>query len=127
MNKKNEKKLLKGFPHLYRRYDKPITETFMCFGFECGDGWFDIIYDLSRKIDAQLKEEPRKFAKQFAVEQVKEKFGTLTYYVHMVSEAISRLIREARTKSAVTCESCGKPGKLRKGLRQQTLCNLCVA
>ena len=99
----------------------------MCLGFECGDGWFDIIYDLSRNIEIQLKEEPRNIAEQFAVEHVKEKFGTLTYYAHMESEAISRLIREARAKSAITCESCGKPGNLRSGLRQQTLCGLCAA
>ena len=97
----------------------------MCLGFECGDGWFDIIYDLSRDIETQLKKEPKGIAEQFTVEHVKEKFGTLTYYAHSVSEAISRFIRQARAKSEVTCESCGKPGKLRSGLRQQTLCDLC--
>ena len=95
MNKRNEKKLLKDFPHLYRRHNKPISETSMCLGFECGDGWFDILYDLSRNIETQLKDEPKDIAEQFAVEHVKEKFGTLTYYMHMGSEAISSLIREA--------------------------------
>ena len=127
MYNENEEKLLKDFPHLYRRHNKPISETSMCLGFDCGDGWFDIIYDLSRDIETQLKKEPCDIAQKFAVEHVKEKFGTLTYYIHMESEAISRFIRQARAKSAVTCESCGQPGKLRRGLRQQTLCDGCAA
>lgn len=101
----------------------------MCLGFDCGDGWFGLIYDLSQKIDVQLKEKSGKFAEQFAVEQVKEKFGILTYSASGGSEAISRLIREARARSAKTCEACGKPGQLRrkKGFRQETLCDFCDA
>ena len=129
MNESNEKKLLKDFSHLYRRYRRPTTETSMRMGFQCGDGWFNLIYDLSQKIEARLKEEPADFAEQFAVEQVKEKFGILTYSASGGSEAISRLIREARARSAKTCEACGKPGQLRrkKGFRQETLCDFCDA
>ena len=129
MNESNEKKLLKDFSHLYRRYRRPTTETSMCMGFQCGDGWFSLIYDLSKKIDAQLKEKSEEFAKQFAVEQVKEKFGTLTYSASGGSKIISQLIREARARSSKTCEACGKPGKLsrKKGFRQETLCDFCDA
>ena len=47
----------------------------------------------------------------FAVNQVKEKFGTLSYYCNE-NDRISRLIRFAEELSSCTCEVCGKCGKL---------------
>lgn len=47
MNQELTKKLYDEFPELYRGRNKPTTETAMCFGFDCNDGWFQIIYDLS--------------------------------------------------------------------------------
>jgi len=47
------------------------------------------------------------------IAQVKEKFGTLRFYTYgHEDEELSKLIREAEKKSAVTCEFCGKPGTL---------------
>ena len=43
MNTENTKKLIEAFPALYRGYKKSPRESLMCFGFECGDGWFDLI------------------------------------------------------------------------------------
>lgn len=55
MNAENTKKLLKRFPHLYYQYYWPMTHTCMCWGFDCGDGWFDIIWQLSLAIEDELK------------------------------------------------------------------------
>ena len=129
MNDNNQEKLLKDFPQLYKRFNESITQTSMAMGFQCGNGWFGLIYELSGKIDSQLKKEPKESAGRFAVEQVKEKFGRLAYSTIGGSEAISQLICEAKARSAKTCETCGKPGKLRryKGFRQGTLCDFCNA
>jgi hypothetical protein len=45
----------------------------------------------------------------FAVQQVKEKFGTLRFYCGG-TDAIQRYIHLAERLSSVTCEDCGKPG-----------------
>jgi len=45
MNKELSKKLYDDFPELYRGKDRPLTESLMCFGFECRDGWFQTLCD----------------------------------------------------------------------------------
>lgn len=48
------------------------------------------------------------------IAQIKEKFGTLRFYVHNGSDRVYDLIDFAEGMSAVTCEVCGKPGTLDK-------------
>ena len=45
------------------------------------------------------------------VVQVKEKFGTLRFYIQAGTDAHYNYISFAESMSAVTCETCGKPGK----------------
>jgi hypothetical protein len=44
--------------------------------------------------------------------QVKEKFGSLRFYTNGNDDYVDGLIRMAESMSAVTCETCGKPGKI---------------
>jgi len=55
MNSKLTKKLILTYPLLYGDFNKSPQETLMCFGFECGDGWFDIINSLSSKIEKEIE------------------------------------------------------------------------
>lgn len=104
MNKELEEKLFKDFPSLYRGNTEPPSQNLMCFGFACDDGWFQIIYDLSKKIS--------EICPRVKATQVKEKFGTLRFYVEGVqidkADEVYNLIEEASQKSATTCEFCGK-------------------
>ena len=62
---------------------------------------------------------------EFRVAQVKEKFGTLRFYVYGGNDAIQGMIRLAETMSARTCELCGDPGEStyqKVGGWIQTLC-----
>jgi len=99
MNIENTKKLLADFPDLYKQHKLPITHTCMCWGFETGDGWFDIIYNLSKKIS--------KIAPQCEAAQVKEKFGSLRFYTDNSTDEVEKLIDEAEKESYKTCEFCG--------------------
>ena len=45
------------------------------------------------------------------VVQVKEKFGTLRFYIHSGSDAHYNYISFAEAMSGSTCETCGSPGK----------------
>ena len=46
------------------------------------------------------------------ISQIKEKFGTLRFYAHNCDDRTDAIINFAEYLSAVTCEKCGKPGKL---------------
>lgn len=100
-----EQKLVKAYPDLYREVDRPPTESLMCFGFECLDGWFDILDRLSKAL-TDLNED-------VVAVQVKEKYGTLRFYIGVGSDEAFDLIEAAEAESEKTCELCGKPGKLR--------------
>jgi len=113
-------KLFNDFPDLYRGCNKPMTEPLMCFGFECGDGWFQIIYDLSSDL---MRISRTKGYKPPVVVQVKEKFGGLRFYIDGCNEEFYNRIKKAEELSVITCEICGRKGKLRRGGWIQTLCD----
>lgn len=57
------------------------------------------------------------------IDQVKEKFGTLRFYVSNSSEKLDRYIVFAESMSGVMCEVCGAPGERRSGSWIRTLCD----
>jgi hypothetical protein len=69
-----DKKLFDKFPHMFKtRHDR--MQSCMGFGFECGDGWYNIMYELMQKIDDFIED-----GENVEIQQVKEKFGTLRFY-----------------------------------------------
>ncbi len=118
MNTENTKKLIEAFPALYRGYKKSPRESLMCFGFECGDGWFDLIWELSEKITA--------IDPNCEANQVKEKFGGLRFYI-LGSKEAQDLALEYEEKSYSVCEMCGSDVDVKTGGKGwiQTLCGKC--
>lgn len=113
MSPENEKKLNERFGYLSRSHRSPRHALHM-FGFECGDGWYDLLYELFEKIETHFKTQPPEVVDAFSVQQIKEKYGTLRFYCSG-DDVVEGFIREAEDKSEVTCEACGKPGKIRPG------------
>lgn len=150
MREELDKKLVEKYPLLYRDRYAPMTETAMCWGFCCGDGWYNLIdtlsallcskynyakerydtikeyYDADKKwpwvggkeITPEDVEERRlemEQAKELVptVSQVKEKFGTLRFYINAGTDEHYNYIRFAENLSARICETCGAPGKRR--------------
>ncbi|MBD3353576.1 MAG: hypothetical protein GF364_18980, partial [Candidatus Lokiarchaeota archaeon] len=108
MNQEQEFKLCNDFPKLYRGKDESVQNNLMCFGFECGSGWFNLIYELSKKIcEIADKEKLDPYPKAF---QVKSKYGELRYYIDNGSDKINEVIQIAENKSRNICEGCGAPG-----------------
>ena len=54
MKEELDKKLVKAFPLLYGDRNAPMQSTAMCWGFP-GDGWFDIIWNLSSKLEPLIQ------------------------------------------------------------------------
>lgn len=170
-----QNKLYEKYPKLFAQRKLPMTHTAMCWGIDCGDGWYNILNKLCGNIqsyvDQQREYRARELRHQRAIKravngdktalvkfhmyhgqitsythkaveadiadamvgkeryirgltpqvpkiqavQVKEKFGTLRFYTNCGNEYIDGLIAMAEAMSAVTCEECGKPGKVRGG------------
>jgi hypothetical protein len=136
MSPEKENKLYNDFPTLYRDRHLPESKSRMCDGFCCGDGWYDIIYKLSQELDmlfnVRMLDDPT-FVYPSAF-QVKEKFGTLRFYVDgkvpkNVCNNINAIIQKYEGLSAVTCEACGSTVDVEerrsKGGWVSTLCNVC--
>ena len=106
MNKDLEKVLVEKYPTLYKDYRSKSPGACMRFGFECHDGWFKLIDDLSAKLS--------KF--DIVASQVKEKFGGLRFYIGPCkiedSDEVFGYIGEAEDLSLKTCEICGNEGEL---------------
>lgn len=120
MREELESILVLAFPKLFSEADKPPTESLMCFGFECEDGWYDLIYKLCQKIS---RLDPLGTVRAV---QVKEKFGGLRFYVGSATDAIFDVIEVAEDASMKVCERCGKNGKNRSyGGWMKTLCTKC--
>ena len=150
---------MQTFPLLYADRHQSMQTTAMCWGFSCGDGWFDIIWQLSLKLEPLIinfiKENPnlscstcgcnkdkhygsgtKSPGKCLAIhtipycedpppanykacsceryrsshpraEQVKEKFGSLRFYMTSENDEIHALVHEAEQLSYDLCQGCG--------------------
>lgn len=121
MNDLNERELFTDFPTFFQP-DKTPAETLMCFGFECSDGWFELIYKLCEDIKKLNPPE------NFEVIQVKEKFGGLRFYADNGTSEIYERIHQAEQDSYTICENCGAPAAGAKRIRGwvSTLCEHCA-
>jgi hypothetical protein len=118
MHKELEEKFRDRWPLWFRDLYGDPKVTCMAWGFAHDDGWFDLVWGLCEAIEALGPDE------DFKVEQVKEKFGGLMFYVSGGNEAIHELIRKVHGQSHHICEVCGQPGSLRDDRRWiRTLCD----
>lgn len=148
MREELDNKLVEKYPLLYRDRHAPINQTAMCWGFSHGDGWYNIIDNLSYLLCSKYNQckDRYDFAKECfdnggktpwgkevtaeeveqkrlemveaektvpTVVQVKEKFGTLRFYINAGTDEHYNYITFAEVMSASTCETCGAPGKRR--------------
>jgi hypothetical protein len=110
-----EKEMMESCPLLYADMvnQRPITESSMAFGFCVGPGWHPLIRELSHGIEKIIRAFPLEEQQAIRVVQVKEKFGSLRFYMSFCVEEIEELITEAENKSAITCDVCGASGRIR--------------
>jgi len=113
-----DRRLVEAFPNLYADRHKSMLETCMCWGFDCQDGWFDIVWRLSQKLEALGAR----------ADQVKEKYGTLRVYFTCPAagyDEAETAVDAAEAESLVTCEVCGVPGKINDGPWFAVRCPAC--
>ena len=119
MSPELDKQLCDKYPALFRdRHELPEYSA-MSFGFECGDGWYNLIDDLCHCIQSVV--DSRKI-EPVVVDHVKEKFGALRFYVSGGDDVIEGMIWMAEYMSTRICETCGEKGQLRYGGWITTAC-----
>ncbi len=119
MDTEKQKYLHRNYPKLY-----PKNNYGGQLDFECQDGWFSIIDNLSQKLENLINENNSEEEDFFSYAiQVKEKYGSLRFYMSYATEEMFKLIDIAEKESKNTCEVCGKFGKLNDGPWYQTLCS----
>jgi hypothetical protein len=123
MREELDKQLCEKYPVLFAQRNGSPQETAMCWGFDCGDGWHDLINILCANIQNHIVYGRGGDAPQVVVMQVKEKFGGLRFYYHGGDEHISGMVRMAESWASVTCETCGDRGTIRHGGWIRTLCD----
>ena len=121
MRKEFDEQLCKEFPKIFRDRRGNMMQTAMCWGFDCDDGWFQLLRELCLKLQKYADKMGPEY--QPIATQVKEKYGTLRFYVMAGDEFIWKCIDEADAISAKTCEVCGNEGKLRGYGWVKTLCD----
>lgn len=109
MNAVLTEKLYASFPYLYRGRHKSMQETCMCWGFECDDGWYQLLFDLSQALTDYQTRHPEI---EFEARQVKSKFGYLCFYLDYSDDSMREMIQKASERASNTCELTGKPGVL---------------
>jgi len=126
MNDFNSSRLLSTYPLLYRKLRE--------FGFECGDGWFDLIWQLSADIESvtRLENIPETQEAWPAITIIKQKVGSLRLSFSeevTLNEDIRSLVDKACDQSMRICESCGAPANMgpspKPGGGVRTLCTNC--
>ena len=119
--------LCEKYPKMMVNRDKPMQETCMCWGFDCGDGWFNILDQLMGNIQHHIdwKNKKEEVVAQVTLDQVKEKFGTLRFYYTGGDDIIDGMVRMAESMSGVTCEECSAPAKTHGPGWIRTICEPC--
>lgn len=157
-----QEQLYKKFPKIFAQKDMDMTQTAMCWGISCGDGWYGILdtlcFMIQNEVDMPVKnierckeriekelasEEPneelldnlesmikvyeKRVIGQIEAVQVKEKFGSLRFYIYGDSnDRIDAFIDFAESISESTCEICGKYGAAKDGAWIKVRCDDCA-
>lgn len=103
MREELDEKLCHDFPDLFRDRHGAVDKTCMCRGFECGDGWYELIDTVSALL---VDHNPKIRARQ-----VKEKLAGLRFYHTHPDDYTDGVINMADAVSFYTCEICGAPGR----------------
>jgi hypothetical protein len=83
----------------------PLTD----WGVECGIGWYKLVERLCVDLEAMIVALPKNERVTYRASQVKQKFGTLRFYMEKETETMTKRIGAAENESMNVCELCGRP------------------
>jgi len=103
MDSQKTNELYEKFPHLYRERTAPLESSGMGWGFGCENGWYKIIYEMSKKIDKISTEGEHAPAISLVS---RHEDGTLYVAVSNITPPVADIVTRATEQSRLTCEFC---------------------
>ena len=103
MDSQKTNELYEKFPHLYRERTAPLESSHMAWGFQCENGWYKIIYEMSKKIDKIATEGEHAPAISLVS---RHEDGTLYVAVSNITPPVADIVTRATEQSRLTCEFC---------------------
>jgi hypothetical protein len=100
-----QNKLIEKYPLFFeylKEHNGPIIP--IQFGFEISDGWYWLLEQLMEEIYNYCNSNDKKIPD---IIQIKEKFGSLRFYIQGGDEMIDGMIWLAESMSYKICEKCG--------------------
>ena len=102
-----------------------IPTPYQLFGVECEKGWYRLLQPIIDYIDNYNKDKNE--CDMIYITQIKEKYGTLRFYVSIYTKELQDLIEEAEKRSGEICEMCGSDKHVGTTLGWYiTICHDCV-
>jgi hypothetical protein len=103
MKQKLDKLLCEKYPKMMVNRDKSMMETCMCWGFECGDGWFNILDQLMGNIQHHIdwKEKQRKGAMDYNYMAAQAKAGNFDLFEETMKALPDNEYKEKRLAEIV--------------------------
>ena len=126
-----QEKLYADYPEIFKQKDLDMMQTAMCWGIQCGDGWYTLIDELCANIKNHVenfnRNKPEEDHMVCQATQVKEKFGGLCFYIYGGDEYIDGMISFAESMSYHICAECSAPSEKQENNRGwiYTLCKEC--
>lgn len=108
MNEELTQKLREEFPVLFGPNE--YSGFLRGFGFECSDGWYELVREFAIIVEAHNKTLPDKPVVALIV---KEKYGSLRVQgLTNMNSFLWQHLRNVERKSTTICDLCGQPGQL---------------
>ena len=103
MKQELDKLLCEKYPKMMVNRNKDMKETCMCWGFECGDGWFNILDQLMGNIQHHIdwKEKQRAGAIRYNEMATQAKAGNFDLFEDSMKDTISTEYKEKRLAEIV--------------------------
>jgi len=103
MKQELDKLLCEKYPKMMVNRNKDMKETCMCWGFECGDGWFNILDQLMGNIQHHIdwKNKQRNWAIEYNAMAAQCKAGNFDLFDQSMEGVISTEYKEKRLAEIV--------------------------
>jgi hypothetical protein len=106
------------YPNLFKEYPRS--------GFDVRPGWETLVDSLCGILEQSIAYLPPEVRSEYQCAQIKEKFGSLRFYMTAETDYMNGAISMAEEMSYHICETCGLPGETRPGGWILTLCDRCA-
>ena len=103
MKQELDKLLCEKYPKMMVNRNKPMQETCMCWGFECGDGWFNILNQLMGNIQHHIdwKDKQREYARKYNEMATQAKAGNFDLFEESMKDTVNLEYKEKRLAEIV--------------------------